>query len=66
LTTSIDFEDGTASLERAMEVAGYFELDANAAREVAAEVGQAVATWRSFAARPQLLADRPHGVGLRA
>jgi serine/threonine-protein kinase HipA len=40
-----------ASLERAMEVAAYFELDAKTAGGIAAEVGQAVATWRNEAAR---------------
>lgn len=51
LTTAIDLEDGTASLERAIEVAGYFELEVKAAAQIAAEVGQAVATWRTEAAR---------------
>ncbi len=51
LTTAIDLEDGTASLERAMEVASYFELDAKTARTIAAEVGEAVATWRGEASR---------------
>jgi serine/threonine-protein kinase HipA len=34
-----------------MEVAGYFELDADKAREIAAQVGNAVAKWRDEAAR---------------
>jgi len=51
LTTAIDLEDGTASLERAMEVASYFELDAKTASTIAAEVGEAVATWRGEASR---------------
>ena len=51
LTTAIDLEDGTASLDRAMEVAAYFEIEAKAARGIAAEVGHAVATWRGEAAR---------------
>lgn len=34
-----------------MEVAAYFELDARTARGIAAEVGQAVATWRGAASR---------------
>jgi serine/threonine-protein kinase HipA len=51
LTTAIDLEDGTASLERAMEVAPYFELDATAARGIAAEVGGVVVKWRGEAAR---------------
>jgi serine/threonine-protein kinase HipA len=51
LTTAIDLEDATASLERAMEVADYFELDAKTARAIAAEVARAVAAWRDEAAR---------------
>jgi serine/threonine-protein kinase HipA len=51
LTTAIDAEDGTASLELALSVAEYFSLDQDEAREVAKEVGQAVATWRQEAAR---------------
>jgi len=50
LTTAIDLDDGTASLERAMEMAGYFELDTKAATAIVAEVGQAVSTWRDVAA----------------
>jgi hypothetical protein len=34
-----------------MEVAGYFELDAGKAREIAAQVGNAVSKWRAEAAR---------------
>lgn len=51
LTTAIDLDDGTASLDLAMKVAGHFELDSRAAGEIAAEVGRAVATWRTDAAR---------------
>lgn len=54
LTTAIDLDDGTASLDLAMDVAAYFELGPDAARAVAAEVGQAVATWRQEAARAGL------------
>src|SRR5216683_7107117 len=43
LTTAIDLEDGTASLKLALAVAAYFELGAGEARQIAAEVGQAVA-----------------------
>jgi serine/threonine-protein kinase HipA len=42
LATYIDLDDGTASLNLALEVAEYFELDAEQAREIATEVGQAV------------------------
>jgi len=54
LTTAIDLDDGTASLGLAMQVADYFELDAGQARAIAAEVGQAVSTWREEAARAGL------------
>lgn len=50
LTTAIDLDDGTASLDLAMEVADYFELTATEARVIAAEAGQAVASWREEAA----------------
>jgi serine/threonine-protein kinase HipA len=50
LTTAIDLDDDTASLELAMDVAGYFELAEGEARTIAAEVGQAVGGWRKEAA----------------
>jgi serine/threonine-protein kinase HipA len=49
LTTSINEDDGTASLDLAMEVAEYFELDASAARKIATQTGRAVLKWRSVA-----------------
>jgi serine/threonine-protein kinase HipA len=49
LSTAIDLEDSTASLDLALEVAHYFELDGRAARSIAGEVGRAVATWRAVA-----------------
>jgi serine/threonine-protein kinase HipA len=51
LATAINEDDNTASLVLAMEVAGYFDLDAGTARAVAAEVGNAVSEWRAEAAR---------------
>ena len=51
LSTAINEDDNTASLALAMEVAGYFELDADKAREIAAQVGNAVSTWRDEAVR---------------
>jgi serine/threonine-protein kinase HipA len=51
LTTSISLDDSTASLNLALEVAAYFELDLKSAREIAREVGRAVARWRSEAAK---------------
>jgi len=49
LTTAIDLDDGTASLKLAFDVASYFELTAEQARETAAQVGKAVAGWRKIA-----------------
>jgi serine/threonine-protein kinase HipA len=49
LTTAINEDDGTASLDLALSVAGYFELDLAHARGIAAEVGRAVARWRQEA-----------------
>lgn len=49
LTTAINEDDGTASLELALSVAPYFELDD--ARADAGAVARAVATWRDEAAR---------------
>jgi len=51
LTTAIDFEEGTASLNLALAVASYFELGYDEARSMASQVGQAVATWRKEAGR---------------
>jgi serine/threonine-protein kinase HipA len=51
LTTAINEDDNTASLALAMEVAGYFELDADKAREIATQVGKAVSKWRGEAAQ---------------
>jgi serine/threonine-protein kinase HipA len=55
LATAINEEDNTASLALALEVAGYFDLDAAKAREVATQVGKATSKWRDEAAR--------HGLG---
>jgi serine/threonine-protein kinase HipA len=46
LTTAIDLDDGTASLQLALRVASYFELAENEAHMIAGQVGQAVAAWR--------------------
>lgn len=51
LSTAIDLDDATASLELALDVASYFELDAAEARRIAGEVGQAVGAWRKVALR---------------
>jgi len=49
LSTAIDLDDGSASLDLAMRVAEHFELDEGGARSIAAEVGKAVAAWREVA-----------------
>lgn len=51
LSTAIDLDDGSAALGLAMEVAGYFGLKTSEAREIARQVGQAVAGWRYQAER---------------
>lgn len=55
LSTAISLDDGTASLNLALEVAEYFELDWKEARRIAREVGAAVATWRAEAAKLGLI-----------
>lgn len=42
---------GASVIGLAMEVAGCFELDADKARAIAAQVGKAVSKWRDEAAR---------------
>jgi serine/threonine-protein kinase HipA len=51
LTTAINEDDGTASLELAMNVAAYFDVDAARAKKIAKEVAQAVTKWRTAAAK---------------
>ena len=51
LATAVDLDDGTASLDLALSVADYFELNDAEARRIAAEVGQAAGNWREVAAR---------------
>jgi serine/threonine-protein kinase HipA len=50
LSLAIDEEDGTASLDIALSVAKHFGLKASEAKEIAKEVGAAVAEWRKRAA----------------
>jgi len=54
LTTAIDLDDGSASLDLVRGVAAYFELDDREAQAIALEVGQAVAAWRQVAGRHSL------------
>jgi serine/threonine-protein kinase HipA len=51
LSTTIDLDNGTASLKLAFEVASYFELGEAEARRIAGQTGQAVATWRKHSAK---------------
>lgn len=50
LSLTIDEEDNTASLDLALKVAGHFGVKPKDAKSVAAEVGNAVSTWRREAA----------------
>ncbi|CAE7941244.1 unnamed protein product [Symbiodinium necroappetens] len=54
LSSAIDFEDQTASIELALEVAPYFELEDENARAIAFEVACAVSAWRSEASKLRL------------
>ena len=51
LSTTIDLDNGTASLELVLEVARYFELGDGEATRIAGQVGAAVVTWRKHAAQ---------------
>jgi len=50
LSNAIDDEDQTASLELALTIAEYFNLEKKVARQIAGEVGSVVARWRDEAA----------------
>lgn len=50
LTTNIDLDDGTCSLDLLESVAPYFGLDLAGARQIIKEVAVSVATWRTVAA----------------
>lgn len=49
LSTAIDFEDQSASLELTLSVAPYFELEDGKAIEILREVANVVSTWRTVA-----------------
>ena len=51
LTTAINEEDTTASLDLAFQVAPYFELKDVEARKIAGDVARGVANWRREAGR---------------
>jgi serine/threonine-protein kinase HipA len=50
LSTAIDLDDRTASLNLALSVADYFELGPDEARRITVGVGKAVSLWRKEAA----------------
>ena len=50
LRTAIDFDDATASIALALQVAPYFELKDGEAWAIVAEVARATAEWRALAA----------------
>ena len=54
LATTIDLDDATATLDLALDVIDYFELDETEARKIAKQVGQAVSGWREVASRLEL------------
>lgn len=57
LSTCIDLDDATASLDLAFQVSSYFEIDKKEARQIAYEVGTAVKSWRKVAAKFGLTAS---------
>jgi serine/threonine-protein kinase HipA len=54
LSTAIDFDDTTASLETLTDVAGYFRLNDDDARRVLGEVSDATSQWRTVAQKTGL------------
>jgi len=50
LSTTINQDDGTASLDSVLKVAKYFGLDGKEARKIAREVAEANGRWRAAAA----------------
>jgi serine/threonine-protein kinase HipA len=51
LSTEIDFGNATASVELALNIAGYFELNHDKALDIVSEVKTAVSQWRKVAAK---------------
>ncbi len=61
LSTMIDFNDSTASIELAQSVGHYFDLDSKSMSEIVAEVSSSIRSWRTIATRlkiPKREADR--------
>ena len=57
LSTAVDLEDTTASLDLVRGVAGYFELSPDDAQKIIGEVGAAVSGWRGQASELGLSAQ---------
>lgn len=57
LSTMIDLDDATASLELVLSVAAYFEIKDGEARVIAKEVATAVANWRDVASAQGISAN---------
>jgi serine/threonine-protein kinase HipA len=49
LSTNITMDDGTGSLDLALEVAEYFELSLDEGREIIAQVRAAIGGWQKVA-----------------
>lgn len=49
LTTTIDLHDGSASLELALSVADYFQLEQMIAKKIIGEIAEVVSTWQIVA-----------------
>ncbi|MCK5133000.1 MAG: HipA domain-containing protein [Candidatus Sabulitectum sp.] len=49
LSSAIDIDDQTASLDLALEVADYFEIDLKMAKEYIREIARAVSNWKNRA-----------------
>jgi serine/threonine-protein kinase HipA len=58
LATAIDLDDSTASMDLALDVAAYFELEDAEARKIASEVGRVVSRWRKEATRIGLTSEQ--------
>jgi len=61
LSSAMDFDYQTASLDNAFAVAEYFDIKPKQAKEIVVEVSPAVAGWRKEAKRlgvPTMEADR--------
>lgn len=51
LSTAIDLVDSTASVDLAMDVAHYFDLETSQAKKILKQVGSATALWRNEASK---------------